>query len=74
MPRPGEITLACAPEGVARSLVEFSIDVALERGCARIELDVQEENEAALALYKATGFDFKQVAPGGWALFMQRSL
>ncbi|MBA2506451.1 MAG: GNAT family N-acetyltransferase [Thermoleophilaceae bacterium] len=60
--------------GLGRLLVEFGMDVARERGCARIELDVQDENEGALALYRATGFDYKQVAPGGRALFMQRSL
>ncbi|MBA3300596.1 MAG: GNAT family N-acetyltransferase [Thermoleophilaceae bacterium] len=60
--------------GLGRLLVEFGMDVARERGCARIELDVQEENEAALALYAATGFDSKRAAPGGRALFMQRTL
>lgn len=65
---------AARGSGLGKLLVEFGMDVARERGAARIELDVQEENEAALALYASTGFDSKRVAPGGRALFMQRSL
>jgi ribosomal protein S18 acetylase RimI-like enzyme len=42
--------------GLGRALVEAALDSARERGCVRIELDVDEDNEPALALYRACGF------------------
>jgi GNAT superfamily N-acetyltransferase len=42
--------------GVGRALLEFSTERALERGCRRMELDVNEANTAALALYESFGF------------------
>ncbi len=47
--------------GLGRALVEAAIERARERGCRRIELDVDEANEPALALYHSLGFsgDFK---------------
>ena len=42
--------------GVARALLELATERALERGCRRMELDVNEENPAALALYTSFGF------------------
>jgi GNAT superfamily N-acetyltransferase len=42
--------------GLGRLLLEAAIDHACARGCARIELDVDEGNEPALALYLANGF------------------
>jgi ribosomal protein S18 acetylase RimI-like enzyme len=42
--------------GLGRALVEAALDSARERGCVRIELDVDEDNEQALALYAAAGF------------------
>ena len=42
--------------GLGRALVEASIERARERGCARIELDVDSDNGAALALYESAGF------------------
>src|SRR3954469_13548761 len=37
-------------EGVGRALTEAALERARERGCARVELDVNEANPAALAL------------------------
>jgi ribosomal protein S18 acetylase RimI-like enzyme len=42
--------------GLGRALVEATVARAHERGCRRIELDVWERNEAALALYRSLGF------------------
>jgi ribosomal protein S18 acetylase RimI-like enzyme len=42
--------------GVARALLEHATERARERGCRRMELDVNEENTAALALYTSFGF------------------
>lgn len=43
--------------GLGRALVELAIDRARARGCRRIELDVDEGNTAALALYHGLGFE-----------------
>jgi len=42
--------------GVARALVERVMARARERGCLRIELDTNEDNHAAIALYEGLGF------------------
>jgi GNAT superfamily N-acetyltransferase len=42
--------------GLGRELVEAVIDRARERGCIRLELDVDEDNDAGRGLYAATGF------------------
>jgi GNAT superfamily N-acetyltransferase len=42
--------------GVGRALLEKATERALERGCRRMELDVNEENAAAIALYTSFGF------------------
>jgi GNAT superfamily N-acetyltransferase len=43
-------------QGIARALLTVATDRALERGCRRMELDVNEANTAALALYESFGF------------------
>jgi GNAT superfamily N-acetyltransferase len=48
--------------GLGRALVRASIDRARERGCRRVELDVNEGNGAALHLYGSFGFT---IAPPG---------
>lgn len=42
--------------GLGRALMELAMARARERGCARIELDVDEANHAALTLYRELGF------------------
>ena len=42
--------------GLGRALVEAAIERARSRGCLRIELDVDEANTPALALYRSLGF------------------
>ncbi|MDQ4041605.1 MAG: GNAT family N-acetyltransferase [Actinomycetota bacterium] len=43
--------------GVARALVDLTLERARARGCRRVELDVTEDNRAALDLYQQAGFD-----------------
>ena len=59
--------------GLGRALVEAALDRARERGCRRIELDVNEDNAAALALYAACGFTLEPKPPGR-TLFIGRAL
>jgi ribosomal protein S18 acetylase RimI-like enzyme len=60
--------------GLGRTLVEAAFERARERGCARIELDVNEANPAALALYESLGFESWSDPPGGRNLLMRRRL
>ena len=59
-------------EGVGRTLTQAVIDRATERGCRRVELDVNSENPAAMALYQSLGFDTGNT--GGQDIFMRRKL
>ena len=42
--------------GLGRALLEAALERARERGCVRIELDVDEANTPALTLYRSVGF------------------
>lgn len=59
--------------GLGRALVEGALGRARERGCRRIELDVNEDNAAARALYEACGFR-SEPKPPGRTLFIGRPL
>ena len=59
--------------GLGRALVEAALERARERGCKRIELDVNEDNAAACALYEACGF-LAEPKPPGRTLFIGRPL
>jgi len=59
--------------GLGRALVEAALDRARERGCRRIELDVNEDNAPARALYEACGF-LTEPKPPGRTLFIGRPL
>lgn len=60
--------------GMGRALVEAAMERARERGCARMDLDANEANEPALALYRSVGFDSWSAAAGGNDLFMRLRL
>ena len=60
--------------GIGRALGEAALDRARQRGCRRIQLDVNEANRRALALYEELGFDAVQDPPGGRLLVMTRWL
>ena len=57
-------------EGLGTALVEAALDVARERGCKRVELDVSDDNPRARALYERLGFAEKL----GGAAYLQRRL
>lgn len=56
--------------GLGGALVSGALERARERGCARIELDVDDVNEPARALYARYGFTEKN----GGSAFLQRRL
>jgi GNAT superfamily N-acetyltransferase len=56
--------------GLGRALVEATIERARERGCRRLELDVNTENPPAMALYRSLGFETGKL--GGQDLLMRR--
>ena len=58
--------------GVGRALIEAALEAARERGCRRIELDVDEVNEAALALYRSCGFSLEPKGHGHSLLIGRR--
>lgn len=63
--------------GVGRALVEAAFERARERGAGRIELDTNESNTTAVALYESLGFSATSKAHGpraGRDLFMGRRL
>ena len=60
--------------GMGRALVDLAVSRARERGCRRIELDVNERNAAALALYERVGFQVSTKPPGGRDVLMRRWL
>jgi GNAT superfamily N-acetyltransferase len=49
--------------GIGRRLVEACIERATQKGCRRIQLDCNERNTNALALYEAVGFSYR---PDRW--------
>ena len=51
--------------GLGRALVGFARERALERGARRMELDCNEANAPALALYSAFGFETKSASQSG---------
>lgn len=60
--------------GLGRALLDRTVQEARERGCRRIELDVNDNNAAALALYGSLGFSNRDDRYGGGNLFMRLHL
>jgi ribosomal protein S18 acetylase RimI-like enzyme len=60
--------------GLGRTLTRAAIARARERGCRRIELDVNDANPAALALYEELGFSAWVESAGGRNLLMRLRL
>jgi GNAT superfamily N-acetyltransferase len=59
--------------GHGRALVEAAVESARARGCRRMELDVNEQNEDALRFYLSLGFT-SEPKPPGRTLFISRRL
>jgi ribosomal protein S18 acetylase RimI-like enzyme len=60
--------------GVGDALLALAIERAGERGARRIELDTNEDNVAALALYDRHRFSTRSKGGGGRDLFLGRPL
>jgi len=60
--------------GLGAALVETALTRARERECARVELDVNEANAAAIALYRRFGFGAHSESFGARDLLMRLSL
>lgn len=63
------VTESARRSGVGAALMEAALKRAHERGCRRVELDVSDANDAALALYERYGFVTGK-DPGTRDLFM----
>ena len=55
---------AARGQGLGRRLIEGCVERARKRGCRRIQLDANESNEGALALYRSIGFE--SGSPARW--------
>lgn len=60
--------------GLGRALVAQAVEVARERGCRRIELDVHEHNAGARRLYESLGFARKGEGDEGHNLYLVAKL
>lgn len=62
--------------GLGRAVVEAAIVGARKRGCVRVQLDANERNAAALALYESLGFEHAHAADwdGGRDLYFTLAL
>ena len=62
--------------GLGRALAEACVERARQRGCARIQLDSNERNRAAAALYASLGFESGTPArwEGGRDLYLTKRL
>ena len=67
------VTEAARRGGHGRELVEAAFAAARARGCRRIELDVNEQNQSALRFYDSLGFTTEPKPPGR-TLFISRRL
>jgi ribosomal protein S18 acetylase RimI-like enzyme len=56
--------------GVGDALVSLALERARERGAKRVELDTNEDNAAALALYERHGFSARSKGGTGRDLFL----
>ena len=60
--------------GVGDALLTLAVERATERGAKRIELDTNEDNAGALALYERHGFSTRSKGGTGRDLFLGRPL
>jgi len=60
--------------GIGDALVTLAIEQAAQRGAKRIELDTNEANAAALALYERHGFSARAKGGTGRDLYLGRQI
>ncbi len=61
--------------GICQRMLEKVEEVARERGCAKLSLEVLEGNEPAMKAYRKFGFDGYELDPAhGRALFWEKAL
>jgi GNAT superfamily N-acetyltransferase len=65
---------AARGSGLGRALVEGVLGLARDRGCRRVELDANDNNAAALGLYRSLGFSSRDDRYGGENLFLRLHL
>jgi len=69
------VAAAARGGGVGRRLIAFAIERARARGCTRIGLTTNENNQAAVALYESVGFDARRARwQGGRQLWLDQML
>lgn len=68
------VTAAARRTGVGDALVALALERARLRGARRMELDCNEANEGALALYERHGFSARSKGGGGRDLFLGRPI
>jgi ribosomal protein S18 acetylase RimI-like enzyme len=65
------VDAAARGAGLGRALLDATLERARARGCRRIELDVNERNDAALRLYSSFGFSATANPYGARDLYMR---
>jgi ribosomal protein S18 acetylase RimI-like enzyme len=65
------VDAAARGAGLGRALVEATLERARARGCRRAELDVNERNDTAVALYESFGFSAAANRYGARDLYMR---
>ena len=58
--------------GLGRALIEAAFERARARGCARVQLDVAEDNTRAIEIYRKAGFGTEPGSPGRTMLITRR--
>lgn len=51
------VDINCRGKGIGTSILEKSLNLAREKGCKRVVLDVDLDNKGALKLYERVGFE-----------------
>lgn len=60
--------------GLAQKMMAFVEQIALDKGCCKLTLEVLDGNLVAQALYRKVGFAAYELGDGGIALFWQKKL